>query len=201
MENVVYLKADKCVVSDSKKVKIGLFAEVICKDKKLQREIKNTEVFNFEECKMIKKVMSIMDVIEIIQNTFQNIVVINVGESEFIIEYNVNKNQNRLLESFKVIVICIIVFFGAAFGIMSFHEDTGILGLFEDVSNYFLDGEKSNVIEVSYSIGLALGIVIFYDRPGINKRGNVLSPLEIEMKMYEDTINETMLMSESRSDE
>lgn len=197
MDKIVYVKADKCILAENKTVTIGEVADIRCSDGKITKVIREIILYTFDSQKADRYVMSVMDIIIAIQKKFDDIIVINIGEPDFIVEYNMNHKEKTWIEVVKVAVICLIVFFGAAFAIMSFHEDVGITGLFDDVYKLVMGKEKDgvSVIEVTYSIGLFLGILIFYNRFGTGHNSNDPSPLEMEMKTYEDTVNDTLIMT------
>lgn len=203
VDKVVYIKPQKCILVDAKVVKISDVAEVQSADEKLAKCIRDMPLYKFKNEKPNRYVMSVMDIISYIQKQSPDIMVINLGESDFILEYNMNRNQNLWFETLKVILIGGIVFFGAAFAIMSFHEDVGIKELFENVYMLIMGKEKQGVsiIEITYSIGLFLGILIFYNRLGLGRGTNDPTPLEMEMKNYEETINDTLIMANDRGGE
>lgn len=200
MDKLIYIKPQKCVLANEKTVKIGDVADVQCADEKFAGTVRQMVLYRFNNEKPDRYVMSVMDIIKFIQNESPGALVVNLGESDFIIEYNMNRNKNIWLEGIKIILIGLIVFFGAAFAIMSFHEDVDITGLFEDVYMLIMGKEKKGVstIEVTYSIGLFLGILIFYNRVGLGRKTNDPTPLEMEMKNYEETINDTLIMADDR---
>ncbi|MBD5135276.1 MAG: stage V sporulation protein AA [Lachnospiraceae bacterium] len=200
MDKVVYIKPQKCILIDDKNVKISDVADVQSSDADFTNKVKDMILYSFKDEKPDRYVMSVMDIISFIQKQSPDVMVVNLGESDFILEYNMNRKQNIWLEIFKVILIGMIVFFGAAFAIMSFHEDVDITGLFEDVYLLIMGKEKQGVstIEITYSIGLFFGILIFYNRIGLGRKTNDPTPLEMEMKNYEETINDTLIMADDR---
>ncbi len=200
VDKVVYIKPQKCILVSEKNVKISDVADVQCSDADFTNKVKDMTLYSFKDEKPDRYVMSVMDIISFIQKQSPDVMVVNLGESDFILEYNMNRKQNIWLEIIKVILIGMIVFFGAAFAIMSFHEDVDITGLFEDVYLLIMGKEKNGVstIEITYSIGLFFGILIFYNRMGLGRKTNDPTPLEMEMKNYEETINDTLIMADDR---
>lgn len=202
VSKVVYIKSEKCILIEKKIVKIGDIADIRSFDETMIKDIREIIIYNFEGKKTDRYVMSVMDIIIAIQNKYEDAIIINIGESDFIIEYNTKNSEKIWLEVLKVAIIGVIVFFGAAFAIMSFHEDVGMSDLFEDIYKLIMGNEKESVpvIEVTYSIGLFLGILIFYNRFGRKQSLNDPSPLEMEMKTYEDTVNDTLIMAGDRGE-
>lgn len=97
-----------------------------------------------------------------------------------------------MLEKIKITLVCIIVFIGAAFAIMTFNEDVSVGELFEKLY-MIIDGESDigiQVLQVTYSIGIAVGITVFYNHFGSRKSEGEPTPIELKMKQYEEDVNE-----------
>lgn len=86
-------------------------------------------------------------------------------------------------------------FLGAAFAIMTFNNDVGITELFEQVYKQFTGNESNGftALEISYSIGIAIGITVFFNHIFGRKLSEDPTPIEVEMKKFEKDIN-TMLI-------
>ena len=52
-----------------------------------------------------------------------------------------------------------------------------------------------SVLELSYSVGLAAGILIFFNHFAAWKLNTDPTPLEVEMRLYEDNIAKTLIES------
>ena len=69
----------------------------------------------------------------------------------------------------KVFFVCLISFFGTAFTIMAYHNDVGINDVFTEIYRMVMNQEETaglNTLEVSYSVGLAAGIILFFNHVG-----------------------------------
>ena len=78
---------------------------------------------------------------------------------------------------------------------MAFHNDVGIgdvlSRIYELVVGVKSDGFTS--IEISYSIGLAAGIIVFYNHIGGKRLTSDPTPLEVEMRNYERDVNQALV--------
>ena len=84
---------------------------------------------------------------------------------------------------------------------MAFNNDIGVTTLFSQLYETFT-GKKSNgftILELSYSIGVGLGILIFFHHFAKKKGGTDPTPLEVEMRTYEDEIDTTIIESGNRN--
>ena len=186
----VYIKASaSCTVYD-KNITLGDVLKVECVDIGVLRAIKQMDLFSFNH--EHAEVFSIMKVIERIHLDYPNASIVNCGENDFVVEYKKSTVKYKVIEKMKMAFVAIIVFFGSAFTIMTFHIDIGIQKTFERFYGQLLGEEKPPVteMELSYSIGLALGIIVFYNHFSKKKLTKDPTPIEVEMQKYnEDLIN------------
>ena len=57
------------------------------------------------------------------------------------------------------------------------------------------------VLEGSYSVGLALGILVFFNHFSKWKLNTDPTPLEVEMRTYEDNISKTLIQNAERKEQ
>ena len=55
-----------------------------------------------------------------------------------------------------------------------------------------------SVLEVSYSIGLSLGIIVFFNHVGKRRITMDPTPIEVEMRKYEADVNTTLVDTADR---
>ena len=180
----VYVKASgNCIVYD-KNITLGDVLKIECSNTGILRSVKQMELYRFNHEHSV--VFSILKVIEIIHQDYPNIEVVNCGESDFIVEYQKSTVKSAVWQRLKLIMIAIIVFFGSAFTIMTFHIDIGIQKAFSRFYEQVMGETKPIVteLEISYSIGLALGIIIFFNHFSKKKLTQDPTPIEVEMKKY-----------------
>ena len=63
-----------------------------------------------------------------------------------------------------------------------------------------LPHEGVTILEISYSIGIGLGIIIFYNHFGKKKLSNDPTPIELEMRQYETDIENALIDGVVRKD-
>ena len=131
------------------------------------------------------------------------ITVNNVGEVDFIIDYHRPKSPNWAWEWIKTIFVCIICFCGASFAIMTFNNDVSVTDVFSEIYRIIMGKESTGftILEVSYSVGLALGIVGFFNHFAKFKINTDPTPLEVEMRLYEDNVSKTLIQNDGRKEQ
>ena len=56
------------------------------------------------------------------------------------------------------------------------------------------------MLEISYSVGLAVGIIGFFNHFAAIKLNTDPTPLEVEMRLYEDNISKTLIANDGRKE-
>ena len=195
----VYVKANgHCIVYD-KNITLGDVLKIECTDIGILRAIKQMDLYGFNHEHSV--VFSILKVVERIHRDYPQIEVISYGESDFIVEYQKSTIKLPILEKLKLWIIAIIVFFGSAFTIMTFHVDISIQKVFGKFYEQVMGVTKPKIteLEISYSIGLAVGIIVFFNHFSKRKLTKDPTPIEVEMKKYnEDLINTKIAESDEK---
>lgn len=198
-EETIYIKASgNCIVYD-KKVTLSDVIKIECTNVGMLRRIKQMDFYRFSH--EHAQAFSILKVIERIHMDYPNIEIVNCGESDFIVEYQMDTIKNPVFEKLKLVLISVIVFFGSAFTIMTFHIDIGIQKTFARFYEQLMGVEKPTIteLEISYSIGLAVGIIVFFNHFSKKKITQDPSPIEVEMKKYnQDLINTKIAQSDEK---
>lgn len=199
-DTVVYLKAQQNAEVMEKDVYVRDIASVYCSDNNVKIKIKELKIYQFHEEDKKRQVISALKVIELIEKECPEVMVFSIGENETLIEFvSVNKYKGSI-QTLKLIFVALISFFGTGFTIMAFHNDININKLFarvyEMVMGYPSDGYS--ILELSYSVGLALGIMLFFNHIGGKKLTGDPTPIEVEMRIYEGDVNKSLMEAADR---
>lgn len=180
----VYIKASGNSIVYDKNITIGDVIKIECTNIGIRRAIKQMDLHRFDHPH--GEIFSILKVIERIHKDYSNVEVVNCGETDFMVEYIEDKRKSPIVEKLKLAVVAIVVFFGSAFTIMTFHNDIGIKDVFTQFYEQVMgtDKPKVSVLEISYSIGLLTGIMVFFNHFGKKKLSKDPTPIEVEMKKY-----------------
>lgn len=194
----VYLKADQHIKVNKPDILLEDICEIYCEDKDTEEGVKNTKLYRFEitdENKIYKNVFSVMELIESIQKKYGNVSVISMGESDIFVEYEAKQKNSKALDNLKICVACILIFFGAAFTIMAFNNDISINDVFGQFYTQITGKEKPQIceLEISYALGLATGIVVFFNHVGNKKFSDDVTPIEVEINKHKKDNYDTLI--------
>ncbi len=202
MSDTLYIKLEQCAEVTNDYVTIKDVAKLECKNKNIADRLNSIKLLNDDSNGKKRYIVSIMKIFEIVDREFQNVDVQSVGETDCIVEFKKANSQGRLSEIIKVIVICVILFFGAGFSIMSFNNDISVGGMFEKICKLFTGNKNmgKEILEVGYALGLGVGIIVFYNHFGPKKLSKDPTPIEVEMRKYETDINQALINGHNRQD-
>lgn len=205
MAGTVYIKLEQKTQLMKPDVTVGDLGTVFCKDLNVQSYVKTIQLHKFLNVKSTAKnpnrvIISVLQVIKLIQEKYPGYTVINLGEADAVVELVKVKKQKNIFMWIKVILICLICFFGTAFTIIAFHNDIGITAVFAKFYKNVTGNESRgfSVLEVSYTVGLASGMCIFFNHIGGRRLTKDPTPIEVEMRIYEDEVNRALIATAER---
>ena len=199
MSRILYLKIEQCIQVPNVSVKIGDVAKLECTDPTVVQRLKTEPFFRADENPNNRKVVSVLSIIQKIHEIYPEMEIQNVGESDFIISLKPGKTS-KVLEFIKVALVCIVSFLGSVFAMMTFNEDVSALDSFRKVYTWVMGTppEGSTVLELGYSLGISVGIIVFFNHFGKKRLTEEPSPVEVEMSGYDKQVYTTLIQQEGR---
>ena len=140
MENYIYLCLDSKIQKKTPIFYLEDIAKITGPNRELVNQIKRLGVFSFE--KDDRQVLTSMYVIQLIQQAWPDLFIIPQGAEDIVIEYSKKPDPPKVWEIMKVIFVSLISFFGTGFTIMAFHNDIGILGIFDQITEMVMVESK-----------------------------------------------------------
>lgn len=202
MSKVLYMKLNEISEVHDTQVTLGDVAQLYSDDKKLLRQCEGLNIKTLENDKDWRYVENVLLVIEKIHQLDDSVQIVNLGETDFIIDYQKTRQNKPVWQWIKTGFVAAICFVGAAFAIMTFNNDASVSDVFTEVYKLVLgdEGENRMILEISYSLGLTVGIVVFFNHFSVWKLNTDPTPLEVEMRLYEDNISKTLIQNDGRKE-
>lgn len=202
-KKTVYLNLQEITEVTKKDVFVKDVATIYCSDPVIENKCRAAKVKTIRDDKSWRYVESSLDVIRLLEKIDPSIEVNSVGEVDFIIDYQKPKRPQPVRQWIKTIFVCLVSFFGAAFAIMTFNNDVSVMTVFQEVYRLIMGKEAQGftIMEFTYSIGLAFGIIIFFNHFAKWKVNADPTPLEVEMRLYEDNISKTLIQNDGRKEQ
>lgn len=196
----IYLKCDRSVEVQSENVFIKDLGSIRCVDSAVDAKMKALKVHQFRVGEAKRCVISALKIVQLMEKAYPNITVQIVGEPDVLVEWiDVNKHKGWW-QWLKIVLVCLVTFFGTAFTIMAYHNDVGVNEVFSEVYRIVMNREPGplNVLEISYSLGLALGIIVFFNHIGGRRLTKDPTPIEVALRNYEEDVDKALIASAGR---
>lgn len=201
--DTVYLKGDRNVEVQKKDVTLGDIVAMECSNKEMIPKLKTLKILKIPDKKKQRMVISILKIIACIHEKYPGLEVQNLGEQDIIITYEEQKTPGMVWHVIKTVIVVLITFCGAAFSIMAFNNDVCTSRLFSQIYEY-VTGDVSDgftILEVSYSVGITVGILVFFNHFGKKRFTVDPTPMEVQMRLYENDIQTTLVEDASRREQ
>ncbi|MFS0776176.1 stage V sporulation protein AA [Neobacillus sp. 3P2-tot-E-2] len=175
LEDIAQIIAPETVISKLKKLKVH---QISIKDKNIV-------------------IIDVMKVISLISGLIENADVQTIGPAQTIVEVILKKKQMSLP---FFILIWFLLFFGSAMAIMNFHDDVSMRSVQEKLYKIITGVEDSKpwIFQIPYSIGLGLGMILFFNHVFKKRINEEPSPLEVEMFNYQMDLDNYVIIHENK---
>jgi stage V sporulation protein AA len=117
------------------------------------------------------------------------------GEPHCLVEIRDQRKQPSII---WIVLVWLLLFIGSGLAIMNFHADVS-MGIVHQRIYKLITGhwtEHPLLLQIPYSIGIGLGMIIFFNHLFKKKFNEEPSPLEVEMFMYQENVNYYMIAEE-----
>jgi stage V sporulation protein AA len=166
--DTVYLKGDRDVEVQKTDITLSDIVSLECSNKDIVPKLKALKIMKIPDKGKQRFVISILKIIACIHAEYPGLEIQNMGEQDIIVTYEEQKTPGMLWHIIKTAFVALITFCGSAFAIMTFNNDVSVPKLFSQIYKY-VTGSTSDgftILEVTYSIGLTIGILVFFNHFG-----------------------------------
>lgn len=211
-QETVYIKIAQITEVYEPDVFLKDIAEIHCSDQMSEAKVKAIKVASFAKMQKVSRknrnqkdfvqIGSVVELLKKIEEAVPGAQVDNLGESDYVIRYQRNVRKPSVLQWLKTACIAVISFCGAAFAIMTFNNDANVTDVFANL--YYLtmgvESDGVTILEFSYSLGIAVGILVFFNHFAKWKLTVDPTPIEVEMRLYEENLNKALIQNHGRKE-
>ena len=165
----------------------------------IKDRLKEIEIKRIETKAENSIVIPVLEIIELIKKEFPKAQINQLGTTNIVVDVIVDGQENNkpLLSNTNpslifVSLVGLVLFLGSGMAIMHFHADVNINQVHQEVYRLIMGQENKQplLLEIPYSLGIACGMIVFFNNFLNYKFDSDPSPLEIEMFLYEDKVNQ-----------
>lgn len=197
MENLIYVRMRHRVqVRPNQVVKMKDIAKILGPDN-LVKKLEETDLLTVtnEDNNII--IVDLIQMINEIRGQNADVEIQAVGPAQTIIEV-IYKKKKVSWSLFAA--VWLLLFIGAAITIMNFHVDVSMQTVHQNLFEIITGREDSKplLIQIPYSIGLGLGMILFFNHFFKKRFNEEPSPLEVEMFNYQQDLDHYVTMNENK---
>ncbi len=183
-------------VSPTYEVKLGDVAQ-LAGDSSVVELLQNEIVYKITAHDKTHVVIDVMKVIEIIQQKASHVQINLLGSGQTLVEIIYEKKK---VHPVFFGLVWLLLFIGAALAIIYFHEDVSMQQVHQRLY-YMITGEfnaQPLLFQIPYSVGLGLGMVLFFNHVFQKRINEEPSPLEVEMFQYQQSLDQYVIVNENK---
>ena len=197
LEKTIYIRMrNRVQTKPDERVLLKDVAQIIAPDAVLS-SLKEMLVHHVTEMDRNIIVVDVMHIIQLITTKFGDMEVQTIGPAQTIIEVT-NKKKGISIPFF--LLIWFLLFFGSAMAIMNFHDDVSMKSVQEKIYTIITGKNEAKplLFQIPYSIGLGLGMILFFNHFFKKRLNDEPSPLEVEMFNYQMDLDNYVIIHENK---
>ncbi|MGE6258897.1 stage V sporulation protein AA [Heyndrickxia sporothermodurans] len=197
MESLIYLRLRHRVeVKPNTLIKLSDIAQIIAPEKDLVN-LEHLPIYQVSEADKTSAVIDMMKVINVITEKYGAADIQSIGPSQTIIEI-IYKKKKVSIPFF--LMIWVLLFIGSALAIMNFHEDVSMKEVHQKIYKMITGNNESKplILQIPYSLGLGLGMIIFFNHIFKKRFNEEPSPLEVEIFNYQQDVDHYVTINENK---
>lgn len=197
MTDIVYLKMKKKLeLSERTHIQLKHIA-YISTNSLQKRKLENTPIYRITKKDKNIIVIDSFLIIDYLNQIYKDLEFQLIGPEQTIINVQTNRKSPSI-----VLTACVwvLLFIGAAMTIMNFHYDVSMQEVQQKL-HLILTGEENEFplwIQIPYSIGLGVGMVLFFNHWFSKRINEEPSPLEVEIFNYQQDLDNHMKYYENK---
>ncbi len=191
----------KTTITKNKLIRLKDIAEISA-PQHAQRQIEDIIVFSIGEDKKANYIISIIQIIKAVLKEVPGATISNAGEESVVLQFlPADYKENKLWKVTKIVVVALTLFIGSTITIMAYHEDVALIEIFQSIHEMLtgVETDSPNWISIPYSVGVGVGIIVFYNQFGVRKLTDDPTPIQVEMNKYDTDINTCLIDTSNRS--
>ncbi len=101
---------------------------------------------------------------------------------------------------FILVLAWLLLFFGSGMAMMNFHADVNMPAVQHRITELITGRTGSHpwLFQIPYSVGVGMGMLLFFNRLLRKRLNDEPNPLEVEMFMYQENVNHYVITEEYR---
>lgn len=196
--NVVYVRMRRrAVVAPLSNITLGDVARLVAEGE-LAIRLKKLPLHQVTNNDGNLLLIDMLQAVKAIRECEPGLVIETFGEPHVLVEiaHAGALKPRRLL----LVLAWLLLFFGSGMAMMNFHADVNMPEVQRRITELITGRTDSHpwLFQIPYSIGIGLGMLLFFNRVLRKRLTDEPNPLEVEMFMYQENVNHYVITEEYR---
>jgi stage V sporulation protein AA len=196
--SVLYLRLKKRIyMKPGQRVSLGQAARLLAEDDSLENRLKELILYEHKKADGNRVVIDVLQIVKIIRQLEPDLTVEAYGDPQVLVMIAEKPVKPRIP---VLILAWLLLFFGAGLAIMNFHTDVSMKEVHIRIVE-LITGKRTDHplwFQIPYSLGIGLGMVLFFNHIFRKRFNEEPNPLEVELYMYQENVNAYVIADEMR---
>jgi len=191
----LYIRLRRVVrVRRGKSVLLGDIAQYIAPPE-LEQALRQLVIYRPSRMDGNRVLIDMLMVIGKLRTISERLQIEHFGDPHALLIVETGRGKPNLL---LALLVWLLLFVGSGLTIMNFHADVSMLEVHRRIYE-MLTGkavERPLLLQIPYSIGIGVGMIVFFNHLFKKRFNEEPSPLEVEMYMYQESLNAYVIAEE-----
>lgn len=177
-------------------IKLGQVAQLLT-EPELEQKLLELELYRPSTNDGNRLLIDMLLVVRKVKASFPFLQIEQYGEPHVLVEIEEERRKPSVV---AIALVWLLLFIGSGLAIMNFHADVSMLDVHRRMYE-LITGRRVDyplLLQIPYSFGIGLGMVLFFNHLFKKKFNEEPSPLEVEMFMYQESVNHYVITEEYR---
>ncbi|MBO9598100.1 MAG: stage V sporulation protein AA [Cohnella sp.] len=196
--DIVYVRMRRrSVVKPGAVVTLGDVARIVV-DPRLEHRLMRLPLHRVTEQDGNLLVIDMLQIVKAIREAEPGIMIETFGEPHVLLEIVASGEVKP--RRWLLVTAWILLFFGSGMAMMNFHADVNMPAVQKRITELVTGKPTVHpwLFQVPYSIGVGMGMLLFFNRLLRRRLNDEPNPLEVEMFMYQESVNHYVITEEYR---
>jgi stage V sporulation protein AA len=195
---LLYLRLKKRIyIRPEQSVTLGQAARLLGSDDATEEQLARLELYRHRKADGNRVVIDLLQIVKKVRERQPDVTVEAYGDPQVLVMIADKPiKPNKLI----LIVAWLLLFFGSGLAIMNFHTDVSMREVHIRIAEMITGRRNEHPLwfQIPYSLGIGLGMVLFFNHLFRKRFNEEPNPLEVELYMYQENVNAYVIADEMR---
>ncbi|GGG57195.1 stage V sporulation protein AA [Paenibacillus radicis (ex Gao et al. 2016)] len=197
-QSALYLRLKKRItIRPRHKVTLGQVARLLAANDEQEQRLADLVLYRHAKADGNRVVIDLLQIVKAIRLAEPSLTVEAYGDPQVLIMVSEKPVKPRII---VLLFAWLLLFFGAGLAIMNFHTDVSMREVHIRIVE-LITGEKTEHplwFQIPYSLGIGLGMILFFNHLFRKRFNEEPNPLEVELYTYQENVNAYVIADEMR---